>query len=526
MSATVHSLPIEIFEKVFSYLTFKDLRNAALVCHNWNEVLLGAKFQRCLRVELQSDFSDQLPKEHKKLIECCRNLSIVQDFSPAITADDDINKLSEPEENIASIIFSTKELNSLQVISRYSSLKNIIHDRLSELPWLKELRISFCHHKTVKRDTISGDDVWRLQSESLECFKLDQRGPNDLFQLMTPSLRELHLTIDCKEIFDIVVMYCKQLEVLRLKLIDIETLDKIMDLPYPLLRSLEIGIYDDKELQLNYSRTANLNENDQRAKKFVQRIPSLAELSVRSNVVFHKIFPTLCSVKTKLQDLSLHNIELDANILLNVLLVQPLLRLSIHHCEITNDLPGLHIRVAGLKHLRLINVVNNILLEHNFCGLKSLELFHGFKFGSDSIQKVFINFGSIEELLIHYRNSLDEDALTKLHQLSYLKSLTLRSTEVTALQCESCKPMLSVEKLTMYSCFMLRYSAFIEIRRVFPALKRLHVDSCHIIDDTSAADAAVDGTCELKLRQLFSQCIVSWHDSVQITPLTLKQLLL
>ncbi|XP_053685867.1 uncharacterized protein LOC128735406 [Sabethes cyaneus] len=526
---------LQVLEKIFSCLPFKDVRNAALVCHTWNAVLFGPKFQRCLRVQLQTDFCEELAEVHRKFVRNSKNLSIVQEFKVVTGTDekDETEETNEPdtelsrvERNIASIIFSAKELNSLQLVSSYASLKNIIHNRLLELPLLKELRISFCYRNEDVHHTASQgakDTIWQLESESLECFKLGQRCTNDHFGLLAPSLRELHMTVDCDELLDIVVMYCNQLEILRVKLVDIETLDKIMDLHYPLLKTLQLGIYDDKELQFHYSRTASRNENHEQAKRFIQRTPTLTVFSVQSNVAFYKIFPTLCSVKTQLQELSLHNIELDLNILLNVLLVQPLTKLSICYCEFTNQLPASQTRVDGLQHLHLVNVVNNALLDLDFSALKTLELFHNLKFESDSIQKVFLNCGAIEELVIHYRNTLDEDTFAKLPQLTHLKSLTVRSTDVTDLHWEACEPMLSVKRLTMSSCFMLRYSTFIELRRVFPSLQRLHVDGCHVLDDTNAA---VDGSCEQKLRQLFSQCIVSWHDSVQITPLTLKQLLL
>lgn len=212
-----------------------------------------------------------------------------------------------------------------------------------------------------------------------------------------------------------------------------------------------------------------------------------------------------------------------------------------------NDLPGLHIRMVGLERLKLISVVNNVLLEHNFCGLKYFELAHSFKYGNDLLQKVFFNFTSVEHAKIHFRATvrnlkpiafvnvisefdvvfqLDEDAFQKLHQMKTLKSLELRATEVTAEHWNLSQQLPSVEQFTITNCFMLKFSMFASLGRVFTSLKRLNVDCCHIIDDTSGADAVMDGSCVRKLRTMFPSCVVSWHESVQLTPTNLKKLLM
>lgn len=107
-----------------------------------------------------------------------------------------------------------------------------------------------------------------------------------------------------------------------------------------------------------------------------------------------------------------------------------------------------------------------------------------------------------------------------------LKSLELQATEVTGEHWIDCPQLSNVEQFTITNCFMLKFSMFSSLGRVFPSLKRLYVDRCHIMDDTSGADAVIDGSCERKLRQTFPSCIVSWHDSAQLTPMTLKQLLM
>ncbi|KAL1403963.1 hypothetical protein pipiens_005495 [Culex pipiens pipiens] len=262
-----------------------------------------------------------------------------------------------------------------------------------------------------------------------------------------------------------------------------------------------------------------------RIKQFVQEMSALEELSVRSDEVFYRLCPALCSMQTNLRQLELHNLNVDSNILINILLIQNIKSLSVQHCEIVNEIPGLHIRLVNLLHLNLTNVVNNVLMNHNFSGLKSLQLLHN-RFGNESLQKVFQNFTSIEQLQITFRAKLDVDAFARLHQLKNLTALTLCRTDTTAEHWNRIQPVPSVRQLTFEGCFMMPLSIFPELGRVFPALRRLHVTKCCVLDDTSSADAVVDGACERKLREMFSGVAVSWHETMQVTPENLKKMLL
>ncbi|XP_065091854.1 uncharacterized protein LOC135712739 isoform X2 [Ochlerotatus camptorhynchus] len=403
MALSINSLPVEILENIFTHLPFKDVRHFGQVCHIWNDVLRGSQFQRRIRVKLQNDFRQDISPASMKFLTTCKNLSIVQQYDNSSNYDAEVEGESETdsqrlqdaakaEQNIAFILFGTTELDSLQLFSKYKSVKNIIQDRLFELSHLKELKFSFFYDGNTCQP---GEKVWHLKSDSLETFKIGLPYSVGPLHLETPHLKELHLT-----------------------------------------------------------------------------------------------------------------------------------SLILQQCELINDLPGLHIRMVGLERLKLISVVNNVLLEHNFCGLRYLELAHSFKYGNDLLQKVFYNFTSVEHAKIHFRTTLDGDAFQKLHQMKSLKSLEMRATEVTDEHWNHCQQLPSVEQFTITNCFMLKFSMFASLGRVFPSVKRLYVDRCHIIDDTSGADAAIDGGCERKLRKMFPNCIVSWHDSVQLTPMSLKQLLM
>ncbi|KXJ78078.1 hypothetical protein RP20_CCG005710 [Aedes albopictus] len=543
MAKSINSLPVEVLEKIFIYLPFKDIRNVGQVCHNWRDVLGGRRFQRRIQVKLQGDFGEEVSPASMRFLSTCKNLSIVQIYTDADDNGENCDLEGEndcapstsssamahrqenfmAENNIASILFGTTELNSLQIYSKYKSLKRIIQTRLGELTQLKEFSVSFCYDgESCKVD----DQTWLLKSASLESFNIGLPYSIGSLQLEAPNLKELHLTVNCDATLKLVQQYSSRLESLRVNLFDIETLDQIMACRFPCLQLLELGMYDDKELQYSYSQTADRVADDQLSRNFTRHMPLLKTLSVHSNVAFYKIFPTWCSLRTSLETLELQNMEIDANVLINVLLIQPLKSLTIQQCEIVNDLPGLHIRMVGLERLKLINVVNNVLLEHNFCDLKYFELVHGFKYGNDLLQKVFYNFTSVQHLKLRFRTTLDEDALQKLHQMRNIISLELRATEVTGEHWNLCQPLATVQQFTLSNCFMVRFSMFGSLGRVFPSLKRLHVDCCHIVDDTGDPNAAADGSCERKTREMFPNSIVSWHDSVQITPSTLKQLLM
>ncbi|XP_065091853.1 uncharacterized protein LOC135712739 isoform X1 [Ochlerotatus camptorhynchus] len=534
MALSINSLPVEILENIFTHLPFKDVRHFGQVCHIWNDVLRGSQFQRRIRVKLQNDFRQDISPASMKFLTTCKNLSIVQQYDNSSNYDAEVEGESETdsqrlqdaakaEQNIAFILFGTTELDSLQLFSKYKSVKNIIQDRLFELSHLKELKFSFFYDGNTCQP---GEKVWHLKSDSLETFKIGLPYSVGPLHLETPHLKELHLTVSCDVLMNPVEQYSNQLTVLKINLFDIETLDKIMTCSFPCLENLELAMYDDKEIQSSYAQTADRAIDDERSRQFTQHMPLLKVFAVHSNVAFYKIFPTWCSLRTSLQELELYNLEIDANVLINVLLVQPLKSLILQQCELINDLPGLHIRMVGLERLKLISVVNNVLLEHNFCGLRYLELAHSFKYGNDLLQKVFYNFTSVEHAKIHFRTTLDGDAFQKLHQMKSLKSLEMRATEVTDEHWNHCQQLPSVEQFTITNCFMLKFSMFASLGRVFPSVKRLYVDRCHIIDDTSGADAAIDGGCERKLRKMFPNCIVSWHDSVQLTPMSLKQLLM
>ncbi|XP_055589237.1 uncharacterized protein LOC129741523 [Uranotaenia lowii] len=532
MTGSIECLPFELLEKIFTYLPLRDVREAGQVCHLWNSVLHAPRFERQLRITLQQDFREPMSDADRNFVAKCRNLTIFQQFHDNSSTSDNEDEetveaaSNEAEKNIANIIFSANDLECLQLTSRFSNLRCIINSRLMELQKLKELRISFCDQPRSGVENTE-DAVWLLQNDSLESFKIGLAYSISPFDLVAPNLIELHLTINCDILLKLVEKFSHQLKHLKTKLTTIEDLDQIMSFNYPRLKHLELAMYDDKDMHYEYARSANRTEDDTRAKKFLKQVPGLQSLSLLSHVALYKICPSLCSVETtKLEELEFHNMEVDANILLNVLLVQPVKNLVLQHCEIINDLPGLHIRMVGLQRLKLINIINNVLLEHNFCSLKELELAHGFKYGNDILLRIFQNFSSVEHLTLQYRAQLDECAFQRLHQLRYLKSLTIRATEITYELWQCCNPLVSVEQLTIIGCFMLPFSMFRGLGRIFPSLKRLNVDNCHIVEDTSGTDGSVDGACERKLRAMYPDIVISWHQSEQITPMLLKHMLL
>lgn len=529
MSSIAQTLPAEVLERIFLYLPFKDARNAASVCHRWLLILHGPIFQRRLQVELQSDSCQEMSAADMQFLQRCKNLSIIQKFEDKEVNDPEIytEQAISTEKQIDSILsLCVNNLESLQLLSRFDSIRNIIGPRLSELANLKELTLSFGYHCREGNCALQGD-TWQLTSECLQTFKIRLANCVPSFHLNAPNLRELHLNVTCESLLKCVGQFAEQLTMLRLSLSSVQDLDYVLSCKFPQLTHLDMAMNDDRELiQSWFAQIADVSVDSNYAESFIQGMPRMQKFIVRSNVLFYKLLPTLGSVRTKLEELELRNADLDANILINILLIQNIKRLSIWHCEITNDLPGLHIRMASLENLELVSLNNNVLLDHNFCCLKSLNLSHSVKFGNDLLQKVFLNLSSVEYLQIHFRIKLEVEAFQQLHLLRNLKSLTLTTTDTTVEHWKVCDPLMTVVQLNIVNCFMLEYSIFPELKRVFPALQRLHVDKCCVLDDTSGSDAVVDGTCERKLRSLFNNIIVSWHETIQITPVTLKRLLM
>lgn len=325
----------QVLEKIFIYLPFKDIRNVGQVCHIWKDVLSGLRFQRRIRVKLQGDFGEEVSPASMKFLSTCKNLSIVQLYADKDDSEGDSENGVEPsspcamhheedstaEKNIANILFGTTELSSLHIFSKYKSLKRIIQNRLGELSQLKELNVSFSYNgESCKVD----DQTWLLKSTSLESFNIGLPYSIGSLQLEAPNLMELHLTVNCDATWKLVEQYSKRLESLNVNLYDIETLDQIMTCSFPCLQHLELGIYDDKELQYSYSQTADRAADDEQSRKFTKQMPLLKTFCLHSNVAFYKIFPTWCSLRTSLESLELQNMEVDANVLINVLLIQPL----------------------------------------------------------------------------------------------------------------------------------------------------------------------------------------------------------
>uniref|UniRef100_A0A8D8AKE1 (northern house mosquito) hypothetical protein n=1 Tax=Culex pipiens TaxID=7175 RepID=A0A8D8AKE1_CULPI len=525
MSSIVLSFPAEILEAIFAYLPLKDLLNASQVCHRWNKVLQSPLFQRQLQVKLHSEFRDLPSKADEAFLSRAKNLSIVQKFNEDEPEGENGQAgPAEAKENISGILFGAcNELECLQLISRFQCVKSVIGDRLDELSNLRELSLSFAYQGEEKCDELQGE-LWLMRSNSLQSFKIGLTNSLGPFGLEAPNLKEMHLTVNCKTLLDLVDKFSGQLRRLRLKLIVRKTLDEILKMKFSKLNQLELAIFDHKD-SWEFSHVTVREEDDELVKQFVQEMSTLEELSVRSDEVFYRLCPALCSMQTNLRQLELHNLNVDSNILINILLIQNIKSLSVQHCEIVNEIPGLHIRLVNLLHLNLTNVVNNVLMNHNFSGLKSLQLLHN-RFGNESLQKVFQNFTSIEQLQITFRAKLDADAFARLHQLKNLTALTLCRTDTTAEHWKRIQPVPSVRQLTFEGCFMMPLSIFPELGRVFPALRRLHVTKCCVLDDTSSADAVVDGACERKLREMFPGVAVSWHETMQITPENLKKMLL
>lgn len=292
----------------------------------------GSQFQRRLRVQLQNDFYQDISPASMRFLTTCKNLSIVQQYDHSSNCDSEVDGESEPdaqrlqdaskaEQNIACIVFGTTELDSLQLFSKYKSVKNIIQNRLCELSHLKELNFSFFYDgNTCQPD----EKTWHLKSDTLESFKIGLPYSVGPLQLETPRLKELHLTVSCDMLINLVEQYSNQLTRLKLNIFDIETLDKVMMCSFPCLENLDLAIYDDKEVQSSYGQTADRATDDERSRVFTRHMPLLKVFAVHSNVAFYKIFPTWCSLRTSLQELELYNLEIDTNVLINVLLVQPL----------------------------------------------------------------------------------------------------------------------------------------------------------------------------------------------------------
>lgn len=348
MAFSINSLPVEvnkliygkhwlsllnvfqILENIFSYLPFKDIRHLSQVCHIWNNVLRGFRFQRQLRVELQSDFKQEISAASTRFLSNCKNLSIVQQYNESSNCyseaegESDTLRLQDAciaEQNIACILFGTTELESLRLFSKYKSVKNILQDRLCMFSKLKELKLSFIYDGNTCQPS---EKVWHLESDSLEIFKIGLPYSVGPLQLKAPNLKELHLTVSCDMLINLVEQYNSQLTILKINLIDIAALDKIMLCYFPCMEKLELSMYDDKEIQSSYAQTADRATDDERSRQFTRHMPLLKLFAVHSNVAFYKIFPTWCSLRTSLQDLELYNLEIDANVLINVLLLQPL----------------------------------------------------------------------------------------------------------------------------------------------------------------------------------------------------------
>lgn len=188
---TFENLASELKMEIFSYLPFKDLKNASLICKSWREFILGSpKLLR--KFELIVSFESSETKEvicktsvHELLNKFGHAFSFVtligkftkNEFKRMLNATQNVNQL-----NINNITLTTSTNKSHCNEMLFPNLKILILKRSSNM-WkitnflknanIEELHIDFWTHEKKKLDKEYIDWFYRLNC--LKHLKVDDR---------------------------------------------------------------------------------------------------------------------------------------------------------------------------------------------------------------------------------------------------------------------------------------------------------------------------------------------------------------
>ncbi|XP_053684001.1 uncharacterized protein LOC128734045 [Sabethes cyaneus] len=376
----INVLPLEILERILSYLNFSDRKTVRLVCSYWRQVLHGVQFQRRCRISICRTFNRELPDMEMRVTQSYRNISLNQ-WSDSDDEDDeqctneDITNLKYlfepcPENNIKKLLFQRFDLEALALYSSFGSSREILEKQLSSMTNLRELELTFCKN----RYSLPDESVWVIHHDKLETLKIDVTSTKP-FKVVLSRLKKLELLADCSYSIHIIQSHCWQLQDLKIYFQDPKTMDDMMSLSFPVLTNLEVYMFADKDVQLRYARIRNEFIDREKEENFIKSMPKLKSLLIESNLMFYRIQMALTKHGHQLEKLTLASLVLDAAQLLWIEKLPKIKTVILQYIAVPASQARLaKLHMPHLHHLALLYNKSYIGFDNGLIGLKSLKL--------------------------------------------------------------------------------------------------------------------------------------------------------
>ncbi|XP_058834009.1 uncharacterized protein LOC131691520 [Topomyia yanbarensis] len=526
----INNLPVELLGHIFNYLSFRDRKNAYAVCTLWYKVLRGVRFQRQRRVYLNRSFDDDLNDLEIRVLRCFRNIHIY--FFDAAGFDDvelqekyDIIQFKylyqrTPEDRLIEFLFEMNmDLESLELSRSFESCREILENRLPRIRNLRELALNFETTENIIPQQHS--TTWTIQHHRVEKLRMDFPCANLPLKVITPNLNSLCVDTNCRQGFQIIEAYCRQLQCLEVTIKDAETVDDIMALPFPSLTHLQTWPHgdNDKELQVRYARTRNKYVDLEKEEQFVIGMPKLKSFHSANNLMFFRISTALSKFAKQLVELTLENQEMDLE-QIKAFEAIPIKVLNIRRCKIltsSQSLPTLN--MPHLNSLVLWYNESDIIFDSGLSELKSLKMTLFKSKNHKVLHKICNNLPNLEHLEIWAYRMLVNTAFRYLHKLTKLRSLKLIVCETKTRFWTHCSVIPTLRRIDLIECTLNKFTLQ-QLAKVFPGLSELILEECKVqfndegsgtYRNTSKLDSERRRSCLQQLNEAFPLCTISLY---------------
>ncbi|XP_053688030.1 uncharacterized protein LOC128737423 [Sabethes cyaneus] len=534
----INHLPPEILERIFSSLNFTERKSAGGVCSYWRSVLHNVRFQRRCRISLSDTFDQELSELELRAVRSYHNIKLLHwaEWFDDDDYDDDYDYVEEegdeprknediihlkylfepsPEVNINKILLGHSELKALSLCSTIDCSREILENLIPDMRNLRELQLTFCQDS----DSSPHESVWVIRNDKLETLKINIMTDKP-FEVQFPCLKKLEFLSNSYS-FRMIDTYCWQLQCLRIHFQNPETMDDMMSLSFPKLTHLEVHMYDDKQVKVEYARTRNVFVDKEKEENFVKSMPNLKSITFESNLMFYRIATALAEYSHQLEELTVSCLEIDAVQLQSFRKLPKLKTIILKFTKIislTQALPKLD--MPQLHNLSLLHKSSNVAFDSGLAGLKTLQLTLSSKTSAKAVHKICCNLPNLERLELSCLGKLNHGAFRYLNKLKRLKVLLINDHNNNTYWTH-CPVVPTLRRIIFDRCTGLTTKTLQPIARLFPGLASIYLDYC-IVTGNNEDDTAFSGgkllyenseeakrKCNEQLKSMLPDCIVS-----------------
>ncbi|XP_053683999.1 uncharacterized protein LOC128734044 [Sabethes cyaneus] len=523
----INFLPVKILEQICSYLDLTDQKSARAVCRHWRRVLSGIQFQRQCLISLSSPFAQEVPDSEKQVIRKFRNIKLFHWFEENDEYEADSNEhpgnntdtvflkyLFEPtpEMNIRQLLFENEmDVEVLDMRSSFESCREILGDRLSQMQNLRELTLTFGQSLYVQPD----QSVWMIVHNRIETLNIDI-SCSRAYNIALPSLTTLELLTNCRWSFHIIQTYCRQLQRLKVQFQDLETMDEMMSLSFPMLTHLHVRMHKDKNVQLRYAQTQNQSVDNTKEENFVKSMPKLKSIWLESDLMLFRIGKALAKYSHHLDELTLMDMQIDAAELHTIETFPKLKTMSLHRVKILTSPQSLpKVNMPHLISLTLVDNESDIVFDNGLAGLKSLKVTFSTARSDKILHKICNYLTNLERLEFRLTPMCKNNAFRDLNRLTKLKLLQINGCgDICKINWTQCPVVPSVRRIVFFNSYCNGTKMLQPIPRVFPGLLDVHLDMCYVTCMEEDGFMAPDGKGRLDdSREAKRKCMEQWYST-------------